>query len=238
MDRFRRLNLIITQKSLTTLQEATVMVVGIGGVGAMASEALARSAIGKIILVDFDVIQVTNINRQLHATDNTIGLKKVEVMADRIKSINPDCEVVIIDAFYDHTSITLFEQKIDYVIDAIDTISSKLDLIESCHERSIKIISCMGMGNRMDPSLITYSTLAKTDMDPLAKAMRLQARKRNISYRIDVVVSKEKPVMITEDSLSEDTKNGRTPPGSSAFVPNAAGLLCAAFVVNKLISNN
>lgn len=238
MNRFRRLNLIVGQKALTTLQEATVMVVGIGGVGAMACEALARSAVGKIILVDFDVIQVTNINRQIHATDSTIGLKKVEVMADRIKSINPDCEVVIFDTFYDHTLVKLFDQKIDYVIDAIDTISSKLDLIESCHERSIKIISCMGMGNRMDPSLITYSTLAKTDMDPLAKAMRQQARKRNISYRIDVVVSKEKPAMIMEDQLTEDTKNGRTPPGSSAFVPNAAGLMCAAFVVNKLISNN
>ena len=132
----------------------------------------------------------------------------------------------------------MFNHQIDYVIDAIDTISSKLDLIEYCNKKKIKIISCMGMGNRLDPSLITYSTLAKTDMDPLAKAMRQQAKKRHIDYRIDVVISKEKPALVLDDDLNVDKKNGRTPPGSSAFVPNAAGLMCAAFVVNKLISNN
>ena len=238
MNRFRRLNLIIGQASLTVLKESTVMVVGVGGVGAMACEALARTAVGKIILVDFDVIQTTNINRQIHATKKTIGLKKTEVMADRIYSINPDCEVIIYDTFYDQTCDKIFNHQIDYVIDAIDTISSKLDLIEYCNKKKIKIISCMGMGNRLDPSLITYSTLAKTDMDPLAKAMRQQAKKRHIDYRIDVVISKEKPALVLDDDLNVDKKNGRTPPGSSAFVPNAAGLMCAAFVVNKLISNN
>jgi len=235
MDRYSRLRRILDDEQISKLQKSVVMIVGIGGVGAMACEALARSAIGTLIIVDNDVIQLTNINRQIHATDETINHPKTTVMAKRIHDIDPDCQIIKYDCFFNKEAEYLFDQQIDYVIDAIDTISAKLDLIEICHRKEIPIISCMGMGNRLDPSKVIYTELSKTEGDPLAKAMRIQARKRSIDYSIDVVFSIEKPVIVERTFSVDDSKNGRIPPGSSAFVPNTAGLFLASHVVRKLI---
>ena len=235
MDRFRRLKILIDEKQQAILDSACVMVVGIGGVGAMVCEALARSAIKTLIIVDHDLIQITNINRQIHATQNTLDLKKVQAMADRITQINPECKVIAIDRFFDKESVDVFSRKIDFVVDAIDTISCKLDLIQACHNRQIPIISCLGMGNRFDPSKLIYSKLYKSEIDPLAKAMRYQARQRKIDYDIDVVLSKEIPLKPSNELVLDDDKNGKAPPGSTAFVPNAAGLMLASYVVRSLI---
>ena len=235
MNRYSRLARIINQDQILKLQKSTVMIVGIGGVGAMACEILARSAVGTLIIVDNDVIQLTNINRQIHATDKTINLSKTDVMAERINDIDPNCKVVKYDCFFNKESEYLFDQHIDYVIDAIDTISAKLDLIEICHKKAIPIISCMGMGNRLDPTQVIYTELNKTEGDPLAKAMRIQARKRMIDYTINVVFSVERPKSLDKPFDEKDNKNGKVPPGSSAFVPNTAGIFLASYVVRKLI---
>lgn len=236
MDEFTRLSLILNDEQLNNIEQATVMVVGIGGVGAMACEALVRSGIKKIIMIDNDCVQITNINRQVHANHETIGIAKVDVMSARIKTINPKCEVVTYQLFLSNETITAIDWDVDYVIDAIDTISNKLDLIAHCHSEKIPIISSLGMGNRMDPSRLIYTKLSKTDTDPLAKAMRLQARKRNIDYPIDVVFSLEQPLSVIREPDNEDLKNNRTPPGSSAFVPNAAGLMCAFYVIRNIMN--
>ncbi|MEA5026854.1 MAG: tRNA threonylcarbamoyladenosine dehydratase [Erysipelotrichaceae bacterium] len=234
MNDFRRLALILTEGQLNKLINSTVMVVGIGGVGAMACEALARSAVGHLIIIDSDQIQRTNINRQIHTLQSTIGRKKVDVMEERIQQINPACQVTKYDLFFTLKEKEIFNRHIDYVIDAIDTVGAKLDLIELCHQNNVPCVSCLGMGNRLDPSLLSYTQLMKTAGDPLAKALRIQARKRGIDYPIDVVFSQEQPTILASELMDDDNKHGHIPPGSSAFVPNAAGLFLASFVVRHL----
>lgn len=235
-ERFNRLGLLLSEEEIGRLNNSAVMVVGVGGVGAMAAEALARSAVGTIILVDKDEVETSNLNRQILATEDKIGQKKVDVMKERLLSINPRCHVIAYDCFFDGTKEEIFGQKTDFVIDAIDTITSKLDLIEICQKKGIRIISSLGMGNRMDPSQLRYTTLDKTQDDPLARAMRQIARKREMNLKVPVVISIEKPV-IQNKVTNEDGKTSKekTPVSSSAFVPNAAGLLLASYTVRELI---
>jgi tRNA A37 threonylcarbamoyladenosine dehydratase len=231
-----RIRLLIGNEKAELISRKCVMVVGLGGVGAIAAESLARFGIGKLILVDHDVIVKSNLNRQMHASLETVGMKKVDAMIKRIHSIKPDCELVGLDVFVSKETLSLmFVHDVDYVIDAIDTVGSKCDLIEYCQRNDIKIVSSLGMGNRMDPTQVRIVRLKDTFEDPLAKVVRYQIRKRGLSDKIDVAFSMEKPIKQTVELNESDVRKVRMPPASSPFVPNAAGLACASFVIRKLL---
>lgn len=225
--RFQRLEALIGIEKLHQLSGKTVMICGIGGVGSYAAEALARSGIGQLILIDNDIVDITNINRQIIALDSSLKLPKVEVMSKRIHDINPDAKVSPMRIYIDETSIeSIFITKIDFVIDAIDSVASKCLLITSCIQRNIPIIASMGFALKLHPEKIELTTLDKTEMDPLAKEIRYRLRKAHISLRIPVVYSKEEP----KKSLINNVKLG-----SCAFVPPAAGLMLASYVINQFI---
>lgn len=234
----QRTALLLGNNQIALLKDATVMVVGIGGVGSYCAEALARCGIGRLLLVDHDYISPSNLNRQIHAAYDTIGMPKTQVMKERILTYQKDCEVITYPTFY-HQELNdeLFQTKVDFVVDAIDTVSAKLDLISYCLEHEISFVSCLGMANRLDPTAVCISELMKTSFDPLAKVMRSQVRKRRIRGKIPVVFSKEQPIkqnIITDpDAL---TRKQRIPPASSPFVPAAAGLACASYAVRKILS--
>ncbi|MFV0379265.1 MAG: ThiF family adenylyltransferase [Anaerorhabdus sp.] len=230
-----RVALLLKDDNLNILNNSCVMIIGIGGVGSYAAEALARSGVNNLILVDHDDIAISNLNRQIHATVNTINRKKTEAMKERILSINPKCNVEEIQSFFSKDLESIFNKKIDYVIDAIDTVSSKIDIIEICHKYNIKCISSLGMANRLDPSKIIKTTLDKTSYDPLAKACRQLVKKRNIKYKINVVVSLEMPIKQNiEVNSCGKTRKEKIPPSSMIFTPATAGLLCASIVVRDL----
>lgn len=242
LHRFSRLELLIGSNGLLSLQNASVAIFGIGGVGSFVAEALARSGIGRLRIVDHDVVSLTNINRQLPALESTIGQSKVEVMAERIRQINPDCKVEEINAFLDQNNWQhLLSDGLDYVVDAIDTVASKLVLIEKCRELNIPIICSMGAGNKFNPSLLQVADISKTRVDPLAKVVRLELRKRGISKGVKVVFSTEPPSQPLADQAKqlqdEEQTAKRQIPGSTAFVPPAAGLLLASAVVRDLLEN-
>lgn len=233
---FCRFEYLVQSSGLKACHQATVLIVGVGGVGSFAAEALARSFIGRLILLDSDTVSISNLNRQILATWDTIGRPKVEVMKERIHQINPECEVIPLQEFYKKGSTTCFDYPVDFVVDAIDTLSSKMDLIEECAERNIKMISSLGMGNRLDPSRLSVTTLEKTSYDPLARALRTMVKKRAFRGKIPVVFSSEPPLRHTHiENAAGKTRKEIMPPGSSAFVPSSAGLLCASYVVRKLI---
>lgn len=223
MQDLNRLQLLVGTEAIQSLHNTTVAVIGLGGVGGYAIEALARSGIGKLILIDFDRIEKSNINRQLIALTSTIGRKKVEVWKERILEIQPNCQVVIKDAFLTVDNILELLEPVDYIIDACDTVSTKLELIRYAEQYQIKIISCMGTGNKLDPSLLKITELQKTSYDPLAKALRKLVREANIIAKIPVVCSEETP------------KKAGTIIASNAFVPAVAGLLCASYVIRDRI---
>lgn len=231
-----RISLLIGSERTQKLAEKCVMIVGLGGVGAIAAESLARFGIGKLILVDHDVVVKSNLNRQIHATLGTVGLKKTEALQRRIHAIKPDCTLILFDSFVSKESIEqLFSSHVDYVIDAIDTVGSKCDLIEYCQKNDINIISSLGMGNRMDPTQVRIVRLKDTSEDPLAKAVRYQIRKRQLSDKIDVAFSLEKPIKQKVELNDSGVRKERMPPASSPFVPNAAGLACASWVIRRLL---
>lgn len=243
LHRFSRLELLVGSNGLHSLQTASVAIFGIGGVGSFATEALARSGIGRLRLVDHDAVSLTNINRQLPALENTIGQPKVEVMAERIKQINPDCKVEAISAFLNQDNWQeLLSGDFNYVVDAIDTVTSKLVLIEKCCELNLPIICSMGAGNKFDPSLLQVADISKTRVDPLAKVVRLELRKRGINKGVKVVFSTEPPSYPLADQAkqlqAEEQTAKRQIPGSTAFVPPAAGLLLASAVVRDLLQLN
>jgi tRNA A37 threonylcarbamoyladenosine dehydratase len=243
LHRFSRLELLIGSTGLRLLQSASVAVFGIGGVGSFAAEALARSGIGRLRLVDNDLVSLTNVNRQLPALENTIGLPKVHVMAERIRQINPDCKVEPINAFFDQQSRKeLLAVGLDYVVDAIDTVQSKLILIEQCQALNLPIICSMGTGNKFDPSLLQVADISKTRVDPLARVMRQELRKRGIDKGVKVVFSTEPPSphLAEQEEQSQvvgQTARPRQLPGSTAFVPPAAGLLLASVVIRDLLES-
>lgn len=220
-----RLNKIIGEDNINKLKDKTVLIIGLGGVGGHALESIVRIGINNIIIVDNDVVDITNLNRQLISLNSNIGEKKVDVAKKRVLDINPNCNVISIDKFIDKTNIEeLFKYKIDYVIDACDTVSTKILLIKECLDRNIKIISCMGTGNKFHPELLEIIELKKTSYDPLAKVLRNKFR--NERRKIMVVCSKEKGIKISD----------RTP-GSTSLVPSTAGVLCASFVVNDILED-
>ena len=235
-DMFERTRLLIGCEGLNKIKQATVLVIGVGGVGSICVESLARSGVGKIIVVDGDTIDITNLNRQLQTTENNIGKSKAHEMVKHIKSISNNIDIEYYDIFFDKDHFEIFE-KVDFVVDAIDTLSSKLDLIEICLEKKIPFISSMGMGNRLDPSLVHQTTLDKTEYDPLAKVLRKMARDKKIDLKkINVIFSNERP--ITQNKvLNKDgeTRKERIPPASMFLVPPAAGLLAASICIRYLI---
>lgn len=219
--------LLLGNEALEILKNKTVLVVGIGGVGSFCVEALARTGIGHLILVDKDKVESSNINRQLLATTETIDQVKVIVMKKRIQTLNPECKVDMYDCFYDCSmDEKIFSQKIDFVIDCIDSIKSKQDLAMACIQRDIPFLSSMGTARRLDPSKLEIMELEKTSYDPIAKRMRNWKRKNKIRNKIWVVCSTEPP---------RPVEAGKPLP-SMIFVPASAGLLLASKCVKKLIN--
>lgn len=229
---FSRFELLIGEEKLQQLQNSHVLVFGVGGVGGYVVEALARSGIGHITIVDNDEVSLTNLNRQIIATRETIGKKKVEVMKERILSINPDCLVTGLEMFYlPENADTIDLTKYDYVVDAIDTITSKIELAMRCEKLNVPLISSMGTGNKLNPAMLEVSDIYKTSVCPLAKVMRKELKTRGVKH-LKVVYSKELPI---KPRQSNEPTNKRTVPGSSAFVPSSAGLLIASEVIKDLL---
>lgn len=224
---FDRIKLLINEHQFNKISQSTIMVVGCGGVGAMCAESLARFGVNNIILMDHDVVNITNLNRQIHATVNNINQKKVNALKDRILAISPQCHVITLDTFLNEESIKLLENfSIDVIVDAIDTVTSKLLLIKYAQQHSIAIVSSMGMGNRIDPTKVTIMPLNKTSYDPLAKVMRYQCRKQGLNDKLMVVTSLEVPKKQTKRISDSPILKEAMPPSSSSFVPMAAGLAC------------
>ena len=230
--RFERQALLLGKDAMDKLARAHVAVFGVGGVGSYAAEALARSGVGYIELIDNDTVSVTNINRQLCALESTVGRPKVSVMAERLKDINPNITVVERKIFFlpdDHGGCDF--SKYDFVIDAIDTVSGKLEIVSCAKEAGVPMISCMGTGNKCDPTALRVTDITKTNTCPLARVMRRELKKRNIAHL--TVVYSEEPVM--EKIALSDTDTPPSVPGSLAFVPSVAGLIAAGEAVKALI---
>ena len=217
------------------LSSCHVAVFGLGGVGSWCAEALARSGIGRLTLIDRDTVSESNINRQLIALSSTVGRPKAEVMAERILDINPACRVKALTGTYDAEHRDDFFSDYDYVADAIDLVSCKLDLICSCLERGIPVISALGTGNKTDPSLLRISDISKTENDALARVVRKELRSRGVTHTT-VVWSPELP--LTAEQLEEPDPGRRSVPGSVPWVPSSAGLLMCSHIVTKLIKKS
>ena len=231
---FSRTELLIEKEGLERLQNATVMVLGVGGVGSHCIEALARSGVGTLILVDNDTVSLTNINRQSIAYLSTVGEYKTKLMKNRIEDINSEAKVYTHETFVLPENLSeIFDRKVDYIVDAIDTVTAKLALVEYAKEHEIPIISCMGTGNKLHPELFEITDIAKTSVCPLCKVMRKELKSRGI-HHLKVLYSKEKPVDITEKETGEDKGKRRALPGSISFVPPVAGLLIAGQVIREI----
>ena len=213
----------LLEDKLEIIKNKTVLIIGLGGVGSYALETLARTCFKKLIIVDNDKIDITNLNRQLMSNIDNIGKYKTDVWEERIKQINPNCQVIKITEFITKNNLpNLFQEKIDYVIDACDTLDTKKEIIKYCLENNIKFITSLGMANRIDATKVKFSYLDKTAYDPLAKKLRLLIRKENIKGKIPVIYSEEIPI-----------KNKKL--GSIAHVPAIAGLLCTNYIINDII---
>ncbi|PTF18197.1 tRNA threonylcarbamoyladenosine dehydratase [Staphylococcus devriesei] len=242
---FSRNELAYGQEGLDLLKGKIVAVLGVGGVGSFAAEALARTNIGHIILIDKDDVDITNVNRQIHALTTTIGQSKVTLMEERIKLINPDCKVTPLHMFYtEETYEDLFNNyNIDYFIDASDTIIYKVHLMKECLERGIKVISSMGAANKTDPTRFKIADISQTFMDPMAKIIRNRLKRQGIKKGVPVVFSDESPIVIREDvkatvgDANAINRKGQIPPSSNAFVPSTVGLICASYVVNDILKD-
>ncbi|WP_394186648.1 tRNA threonylcarbamoyladenosine dehydratase [Metabacillus halosaccharovorans] len=244
LHQFSRNELAIGKEGLDILKNSTVAVLGIGGVGSFSAEALARSGVGRLVLVDKDDVDITNVNRQIHALVSTVGQPKVDLMADRIKDINPDCEVISLKMFYtEETYEQFFAHNLDYVVDASDTISYKIHLMKECIKRNIPIISSMGAANKMDPTRFQVADISKTHTDPIAKVIRTRLRKEGIHKGIKVVFSDESPIVIREEVRKEvgndaaPIRKAKMPPSSNAFVPSVAGLIMGGYVITELLKD-
>lgn len=243
LHQFSRTELAIGPEGLEKMRNSTVAVLGIGGVGSLAAEALARTGVGRIILIDKDVVDITNINRQIHALTTTIGQPKAELMRERIKLINPECDAIALRMFYtEETYEKLFEYKLDYVVDASDTIVYKVHLIKECLKRNIPIISSMGAANKMDPTRFRVADISKTHTDPIARVVRTKLRKEGIKKGVKVVFSDEEPIKPREDVTQRivpenapEIRKAQQPPSSNAFVPSVAGLVMVSAVVKDLL---
>ncbi len=227
-----RTGLIIGDEGIEKLKNSNVIIFGVGGVGSFAAEAIARAGVGNMTIVDFDDVDITNINRQLPALHSTVGKYKVEVMKERILDINPDINIKAIrDVYNKDTSDKILTENYDYVVDAIDMVTSKIHLIETCKSKGLEIVSSMGMGNKLDPTKIVVTDIHKTSMCPLAKVMRKELKDRKIK-KLKVVYSTEQP-----QELKKKIMNGKkVTPGSTSFVPSVGGLIIASVVINDLLN--
>ncbi len=228
MHRFDRFKKLISDETFENISSKTVLVIGIGGVGGYVVEGLVRSGIGKIIIVDGDIVDETNINRQIIALDSTVGQAKVDVFEKRIKDINEKCEVIKINKFIDDSNIDiLFDYEFDYLVDACDTVSTKLALIDRCILAKRKFISSMGTGNKLDPSMLEIVDVRKTVNDPIARIVRKHVKDKKINDKVLVLASRELPI-----------KTGDRTPGSTSFVPSSAGLLIASYIIRTFINED
>lgn len=235
--KFDRTKRLLGSDRMEKLEHAHVAVFGIGGVGGHAVDALVRSGIGEITIVDSDEVAESNINRQLIATTKTVGCKKVDVMKEHLTEINPEVDVHSYDCFFLPETKEQFDfSSYDYVIDAVDTVTAKLALVEACKEANVPIISSMGAGNKLDPTAFEVTDIYKTSVCPLAKVMRKELKARGIKH-LKVVYSKEIPLEPIEedDFVSDEKRSRRATPGSVAFVPSVAGLIIAGEVVKDLV---
>ncbi len=231
-ERFSRTEMLLGQEGMEKLAASTVAIFGIGGVGSFVAEGLARAGVGHLVLIDNDVICLSNINRQIHATADTVGRRKTEAMRERILGINPEAVVDRIDDFYlPENGEKFFRQDYDYVADAIDTITGKIHLVLQCHERGIPIICSMGAGNKLEPARFEVADIYDTSVDPIARIMRKKLKEHRIPH-LKVVYSKEKPIA----AGSGDPAGTRAVPGSISFVPSVAGLIMAGEIVRDLIA--
>ncbi|MCI8773702.1 MAG: tRNA threonylcarbamoyladenosine dehydratase [Lachnospiraceae bacterium] len=227
-EQFSRTELLLGQEAMDRLRQSRVAVFGIGGVGGHVVEALARAGIGYLDLIDHDKVSMSNINRQIIATFDTVGMDKVDVMKERILSINPDARVETHRCFYLPENADMFDLlQYSYVVDAIDTVTAKIELVLRAKEAGVPVISCMGTGNKLNPMQLEIADIYQTSVCPLAKVMRRELRKRNVE-KLKVLYSKEEPI---KNYLS---MQGRAIPGSVSFVPSAAGLIIASEVVKEL----
>lgn len=249
LHRFSRTELIIGPEGLAKMKASTVCVLGLGGVGSYTVEALARTGVGKLILVDRDVVDITNINRQIPALTHTVGQEKVLVMKERVLQINPECEVVALRMFYkEETKEEIFRYQPDYVIDAIDTISAKINLIVECKKRGIPIVSSMGAANKLDPTRFQVMDIAKTSVDPVAKVLRRELKKQGIHKGVKVVCSTEPPMKPREDvrqnlvpkevEQQKGPRKAKMPPASISFVPPVAGMILASVAIRDLLERS
>ncbi len=228
---FERMTRLVGEEAMTKLENSRVIVFGVGGVGGYVVEALARAGVGAIDVVDNDIFSETNLNRQILALHSTVGRSKVKVAGERIHDINPDCKVTEYEMFYlPETADQIDLSKVDYIVDAIDTVSAKLELVMRAKELGIPILCSMGTGNKLDPTKLAVTDIYKTSICPLAKVMRHECKKRGIK-KLKVLYSTELPIKTA--NVVEGGRRGV--PGSSAFVPSAAGLIIASEVVRDLI---
>ena len=226
MDQFERLKLQIKEDNLNKIKTTSVLIIGVGGVGSYALESLIRSGIENIIIVDNDTIDITNLNRQLMTLHSNIGKSKVDVWESRIKDINPNCKITKYKEFITKDNIDiLFKNKIDYIVDACDTIETKKELIRQAIKRNIKIISSMGTGNKLDPSKLEIIDIRKTSYDPIAKILRKMIKDEKIKGKIPVVCSKEQSIKTNTNTIS-----------SNSFVPATSGLLITSYIINDIIN--
>lgn len=233
MDRFSRTINLIGEDKFAQLNNKKVLLFGIGGVGGFVAEALVRSGIGKIAVVDGDIVSRSNINRQILALESTVGKLKTEVFLERAKQINPDVEVVAYPLFYSDSNADEIDfSAYDYIIDAIDTVTSKLIIITKAVKAGIPIISCMGTGNKLDATAFKIADIKDTNYCPLARVMRRELKKRNIEKGVKVLYSEEQPIKPQGDEI----KGNGVAPASIAFVPSVAGLLIAGQVIKDLIN--
>lgn len=233
---YTRTKLLLGEQALEKLKNSRVCVFGVGGVGSYVVEALTRSGIGELDIVDNDKVAASNINRQIIALNSTVGRDKVDVAKERILDINPDIKVNTHKCFYLPEESARFDfKKYDYVVDAIDTVTAKLDIIVSCTQEAVPIISSMGTGNKLDPTKLTVCDIYETKGDPLARVMRRELKKRGVG-RLKVVYSSEEPQKLFLEEGDNETPNPgkRAIPGSVAFVPSVAGLIIAGEVVRDL----
>lgn len=232
INQFARTELLLGSEAIQKLSQARVAVFGVGGVGGYVCEALARSGVGEIDLIDNDEVSLTNINRQIIATHSSVGRAKVEVMAERIMDINPKAKVNIHKCFFLPGNAGDFDfSQYDYVVDAVDTVAAKIELVMKSQETGTPIISSMGAGNKLDPTAFKVADIYKTSVCPLAKVMRHELKKRNVKS-LKVVYSEEIPVEPL--GVSEEITNKRTLPGSVAFVPSVVGLIIAGEVIKDI----
>ena len=226
MHRFVRFEKLVGTDALNYLSTKTVLVLGVGGVGGYVVEGLVRSGVGRIIVIDKDVVDETNLNRQIIALESTIGEKKVDVIETRIRDINSAVIVQKLDKFIDKDNLNeIFQYDFDYLVDACDTVSTKLAIIDRCLGEKRKFISSMGTGNKLDPSMLEIVDIRKTVNDPLARIVRKHVKDKKINDKVMVLSSRELPI-----------KTGNRTPGSSSFVPSSAGLLIASYIVRQFIS--